>query len=111
MSLYDTSPVEAVADYLEQDGHLEDAHLILCLVQAYRQVSRAAVGHRQSADRKRIRASEAINDAARLRRAARRVVAEADRLETEGMFAPATTGDRIDELRQAAEWWGEGGDR
>ena len=111
MSLYDTSPVEAVADYLKLDGHLEDAHLILCLVQAYRQTCRAAVAHRETADRKRVRAALALDDAARLRRAARRVVAEADRLETEGMFAPATTGDGLEELRQAAEWWGEGGDR
>ena len=111
MSLYDTSPVEAVADYLEQDGHLEDAQLILGLVQAYRQTCRAAVAHRETADRKRVRAADAMADAANLRRAARRVVAEADRLETEGMFAPATIGDSLDELRQAAELWGEGGDR
>jgi len=111
VSLYDTSPVEAVADYLEHDGCPQDAELIVGLVQAYRQTSRAAVRNRETADRKRVRAAEALDDAASLRRAARRVVAESGRLEAGGMFLPPPLEDAIVQLRRAAEWWGEGGDR
>lgn len=80
---------------------MSDAEKIAELERVLDECHRSAVAHRDRAERKRLRAAEALTDAARLRRAARALLNEVEHdPEREGWSPYPSAAD----LRAAVDW-------